>query len=237
MTSQHVDRSINISLIMPVLNEETRLRDQLEAIVHLSGIHDIVVVDGGSSDRTIELAQRCRRVRVARAPRGRGSQMNAGARLATGNVYLFLHADVRLPDDAAAHVRNTLADHHVVAGAFRTWTVSDCGRTWLSPFLHLADLRSRYTALPYGDQAMFVRAEVFWSVDGFPEQPLMEDLELSRRLRRAGTVRTVPARVDVSGRRFIARPLYYAALDNVLPLLYRIGVSPRRLARLYGDPR
>ncbi len=109
--------------------------------------------------------------------------------------------------------------------------------SWVGPLLHLADLRSRYTGLPYGDQAVFVRAGVFDRLGGFPEQPLMEDLELSRRLRRAGKIRMVPASVRVSGRRFQSRPIYYFLLANVLPVLYRAGVPPARLARLYGDPR
>jgi hypothetical protein len=103
--------------------------------------------------------------------------------------------------------------------------------------LRLADLRSRYTSLPYGDQALFVRAEIFHAIGGFPEMPLMEDLELSRRLRRRGRIRTVRDCVRVSGRRFEARPLYYAFLMNVLPLLYRLGVPAAWLARTYGNPR
>jgi hypothetical protein len=101
----------------------------------------------------------------------------------------------------------------------------------------LADLRSRYANLPYGDQALFVRADVFWRLGGFPEQPLMEDLELSRRLSRTGLIRIVPATVRVSGRRFLARPIYYTLLVNVFPLLYRLGMPPRVLASLYGNPR
>ena len=99
--------------------------------------------------------------------------------------------------------------------------------------LHLADLRSRYTTLPYGDQAMFVRADVFRGVGGFPEIAIMEDLALSRKLRRLGRIVTVPARVEVSGRRFIARPILYTAAVRLFPLLYRLGVSPDTLARFY----
>jgi len=152
-------------------------------------------------------------------------------------VLLFLHADVALPTDASRWIHGALADRTVVAGAFRTRTVGDGRRSWLAPLLRLADLRSRYSGLPYGDQAVFVRAEVFRRVGGFPDQPLMEDVELSRRLRRLGTIRTVSANVCVSGRRFLVRPVYYTLLVNVFPLLYRLGVPPRVLANLYGDPR
>ena len=109
-------------------------------------------------------------------------------------------------------------------------------RRWLGTLLHLADLRSCYARVPYGDQAIFVLADAFRAVGGFPEQPLMEDVELIRRLRRVGHIRMVRSTVRVSGRRFQARPLTDFLLMNVFPLLYRLGVSPRTLARIYGDP-
>ncbi|HEX4803030.1 MAG TPA: TIGR04283 family arsenosugar biosynthesis glycosyltransferase [Myxococcaceae bacterium] len=227
----------SVSVIIPVLNEESRIVGQLESLSALPGIHEVIVVDGGSGDRTVELLRAIPRARLVTAPAGRASQMNAGARVASGNVLLFLHADVRLPPHAMRWVSEALSEPAVVAGAFRTWTVTESSRTWLAPLLHLADLRSRYSALPYGDQALFVRADVFRQLGGFPEQPLMEDLELSRRLRRLGTVRVVPAEVRVSGRRFLSRPVYYALLLNILPLLYRLGMPPRLLASLYGNPR
>jgi len=226
-----------VSVVMPVLDEAARIVPQLVALSAVQGLHEVIVVDGGSRDRTLERARRFGGVRVLEAPGGRALQMNAGARIATGEALLFLHADVRLPRDAVQWVRHTLADPSVVAGAFRTRTVTEGRRTWLAPFLHLADLRSRYTSLPYGDQAIFVRAATFRRVGGFPEQPLLEDLEFSRRLRRVGRIRTVPATVRVSGRRFLARPLYYALLMNLVPVLYRLRIPPRRLAGHYGNPR
>ncbi|MBI2837316.1 MAG: TIGR04283 family arsenosugar biosynthesis glycosyltransferase [Acidobacteria bacterium] len=228
---------LRISVIIPVLDEARCLGDRLAELSAIHGIHERIVVDGDSRDGTTEIARSFAGAQVIAAPRGRASQMNAGARLASGDVFLFLHADTSLPADAAHWIRRALADPAVVGGAFRTWTVTDSGSTWLSPLLHLADVRSRYSRLPYGDQAIFVRADAFWRLGGFPELPLMEDLELSRRLRRIGQVRTVPAVVRVSGRRFLSRPLYYTFLVNIFPSLYRMGVAPRLLASLYGDPR
>ncbi len=226
-----------VSVIIPVLDEEARIGGQLEAVARISGLHEAIVVDGGSRDGTVARVRAAGTARLVVASRGRASQMNAGARAATGDVLLFLHADVRLPEDAVHRVQEALAEPGVVAGAFRTWTVPDAGRSWLAPLLHLADLRSRYSGLPYGDQALFVRAEAFRQAGGFPEQPLMEDLELSRRLRRLGRIRVVRARVTVSGRRFQARPVLYALAVNLFPALYAAGVPASALKRLYGDPR
>ncbi len=226
-----------ISVIIPTLDEAARIADRLRELAAMPELTEVIVVDGGSRDATLAIAREFPDVRVMAALRGRASQMNRGAASAAGDVLLFLHADVSLPADAVRWIGEALSDDRVVAGAFRTWTVPDAGESRLAPLLHLADLRSRTTRLPYGDQALFVRVEAFRAVGGFPEIPLMEDLQLARRLRRLGRIRTVPASVTVSGRRFLARPLYYAFLMNVFPLLLRLGVPPARLARLYGDPR
>jgi rSAM/selenodomain-associated transferase 2 len=225
-----------LSIIVPVLDEAARISAQLAKLGRLSGVDEIIVVDGGSGDRTRDLvaAAGCR---LVAAPRGRGTQMNAGATAASGDILLFLHADVTLPVDAASLIRRALADPGVVAGAFRTRTIADGRRTWATSWLGLADLRSRYTRLPYGDQALFVRRDAFQRVGGFPTQPLFEDVEISRRLWSVGRVQTLRAEVCVSGRRFLARPLYFAILMNVLPILYRLGVSPRTLQRAYGHVR
>jgi len=231
------DAGLRVSVVMPVLDEESSIARQMESILAVPGIHEVIVVDGGSRDRTLDLVRATPGVTVLIAPKGRARQMNAGAKAASGDVLLFLHADVRLPLDAMRWIAEALSDPEVIAGAFRTWTVSEGRGTWLAPLLHLADFRSRYTSLPYGDQALFVRAEVFRQLGGFPEQPLMEDLELSRRLHRFGAVRIVPASVRVSGRRFLSKPVYYTLLVNIFPLLYRLGVPPRVLATFYGNTR
>ena len=224
---------MKISLIMPVLDEEKRITAQLAALP--KGFHEILVVDGGSLDGTADLVRASPAAVLLHAPRGRAVQMNAGARSASGEVLLFLHADVILPPDAPALIERALAVPDAVAGAFRTWHVAD-SRQW-APWLHLADIRSRYTRIPYGDQALFVRREPFELAGGFPEQPLMEDIELSRRLSRLGRIARVPASVRVSGRRFLAHPLRDTLLVNLFPLLYRFGVSANALSRLYENVR
>jgi rSAM/selenodomain-associated transferase 2 len=228
---------VTLSVVVPVLDEARRIAGHLSALHRVAGIDEVVVVDGGSRDDTVAIAQRAPGVRVVTSARGRGIQMNAGARAARGDVLLFLHADAVLPPDAARLIARALEDPAVVAGAFRLHTVAEAGAPWLGPLLRLADLRSRVTRLPYGDQAVFVRRTVFERVGGFPDQPLMEDIELARRLWRVGRIRTVPGVVRVSGRRFLANPVRAVVAMRVFPLLYRLGVSPARLARLYGDPR
>ncbi|OYV74150.1 MAG: hypothetical protein B7Z74_02760 [Deltaproteobacteria bacterium 21-66-5] len=236
--SGSVRDDLTISVVMPVLNEAARIGERLSELARFA-FREVIIVDGGSDDETRDIARSFPGVLVVEAARGRACQMNEGARHATGDALLFLHADVSLPADAAVHIRRTLALADNAAGAFHTWTVVDGvgPGPWWSPLLHLADIRSRYSRLPYGDQAIFLRREVFRDVGGVPEMPLMEDLEFSLRIRRIGRIRIVPARVMVSGRRFIERPLFYAMLMNVFPLLYRCGVPPCRFARIYKAVR
>jgi rSAM/selenodomain-associated transferase 2 len=228
---------VRLSVVVPVLDEAQRIGQRLAELRSIAGVDEVVVVDGGSGDGTTDVVRRAPGVRLIAAPRGRGTQLNAGSRAAHGDVLLFLHADVSLPGDVATWVARTLADPAVVAGAFRVRTIADEGPGWLGPLLRLADLRSCVTRFPYGDQALFVRRDVFDRVGGFPDQPLMEDVELARRLWRVGAIRTVPVVVRVSGRRFLAHPIRAVVAMRVFPLLYRMGVSPARLARLYGNPR
>lgn len=229
--------SCRISVIVPTLNEAARIEAQLSRLVRLPGVDELIVADGRSSDGTADMARAIPGVRVVEAAPGRGPQMNAGASVATGNVLWFVHADVVPPADGPAMIAAALADTALVAGAFRVRTDADGASGWPSRLLWLADLRSRYSGLPYGDQALFVRRDVFDSIGGFAPIPLFEDLELSRRLRGVGTVRVLPSVVQVSGRRFIARPVVSAAMMNLLPVLYRVGVPPRALAWLYGHVR
>lgn len=227
----------SISAVVPVLDESARIGARLARLRATPGVDEVVVVDGGSRDGTVAAARAVDGVRVLAARRGRGTQMNAGARVTRGDVLWFVHADVATPLDAAAWIARALAPADVVGGAFRIRTVADAGPAWLAPLLRLADVRSRLSALPYGDQALFVRRAAFERVGGFPDQPLMEDVELARRLWRVGRLVTVPVEVQVSGRRFAAHPLRAVLAMRLFPLLYRLGAPPEVLARLYGDPR
>ena len=216
---------------MPVLDEATRIGAALAALAPLrtAGV-ELLVVDGGSRDATVALA-RGAADRVLHADRGRAAQMNAGAQAASAPVLLFLHADTALPTNAPALVGEALAR--------RAWGRFDVVIDGRARVLHLVaaamNLRSRWSGIATGDQAMFVRRAAFEAVGGFPTQPLMEDVELSSRLRaRFGRPACLRARVVTSGRRWDERgPWRTIALMWRLRLLYRLGVSPEQLAAQY----
>jgi rSAM/selenodomain-associated transferase 2 len=222
-----------LSIIMPVLDEAAMIAEALAALApyRVRGA-EIIVVDGGSRDATVETA-RPLADRVLTAPRGRGSQMNAGAAAAHGSVLVFLHADTRLPPQADGLILRELDQSSRMWGRF---DVTIAGR---SPLLRVVaammNLRSRLTGIATGDQAMFVTREAFARAGGFPAIPLMEDIVLSRRLKRIGKPACLAARVTTSGRRWdrdgVVRTI---ATMWRLRLAFFLGAKPARLARRYG---
>jgi len=219
-----------ISVIVPTLNEAANIEQTLAPIVSLEGV-EVIVADGGSEDATAEIARRLG-AKVVFSARGRGRQMNAAAALASGDVLLFLHADSRLPVNFAKHVRSVLNDG-AIAGAFRL-TIADKQRT-LRLVEWVVSVRSRCLQMPYGDQAVFVTANVFYRVDGFPNWPLMEDVELCRRLRKHGQIRLAAASVSTSARRWIKLGVVKTTLINQCCIAgYALGLSPERLVRWYN---
>jgi rSAM/selenodomain-associated transferase 2 len=220
-----------LSIVMPVLDEAGRIGDALAALALLraQGV-ELIVVDGGSRDATVARVED-RADCLLTAPRGRARQMNAGAAVAAGDVLLFLHADTALPADALSLVRAALE-----RSAWGRFDVRIDGRSrWLPVVAALMNFRSRATGIATGDQAIFVRRAAFDAVGGFPDQALMEDIELSKRLRaRAGPPACLRAKVVTSGRRWDER----GAMRTVLLMwrlrwLYWRGVSADRLAAAY----
>ncbi len=223
-----------ISIIIPALNEATRIGAALDALQPLrSRGHDVIVVDGGSEDGTPALAGPLAD-RVITAPRGRASQMNAGAAEARGDVVLFLHADTVLPEDADRLVLEGLAATRRLWGRF---DVRITGRHPLLPAIAcLMNFRSRVTGIATGDQAIFAWREAFLRAGGFPPIALMEDIALSRALGGLSQPLCLAERVTTSGRRWESRGvLRTVALMWWLRLRYFLGASPERLARRY-DP-
>jgi len=225
---------MRLSVVVPVLNEENAIGRTLDHLIALSP-YEVIVVDGGSCDRTQEIV-RTRPCVLTVGPRGRPLQMNHGARMATGDVLLFLHADTKLPGTAMRDIERSLDDTHCVGGRFDVELDAD---RWLLHLVgRLINIRSRMTRVATGDQAMFVRRAVFEALGGFPEIPLMEDIAFSRMLKRAGAIACLESRVITSARRWEENgPIRTIFLMWALKSLYLAGVSPHRLARLYTHTR
>jgi rSAM/selenodomain-associated transferase 2 len=225
---------MRLSVIVPTLDEEATIASTL-AHARRPGDVELVVVDGGSRDETVNVA-RPLADRVLDAPRGRAAQMNAGAAAARGAVLLFLHADTRLPDDYPALVADALAPADVVGGRFDIRL--DAPGLAYRVIERLIGLRSRLTGVATGDQAIFVRRDAFVRVGGYPAIPLMEDIALCRALKRTGRMVALRDVVVTSARRWQRDGLVRTvALMWMLRLAYYAGVSPARLARAYRDAR
>ena len=227
---------MRLSIILPVLNEAGTLPATLAALQPLRRQgHEILVVDGGSDDDTPAVAARLAD-RILTAPRGRGRQMNAGAAVASGEVLLFLHADTRLPAAADASIDAALRARSRVWGRF---DVRLSGSAWPLRIIEWSmNRRSCLTGMATGDQAIFVTREAFRQVGGFPELPLMEDLALSRRLKRLSRPACVRPPVITSSRRWEAQGILRTVLLMwSLRLAWFLGVPPHRLARIYYPGR
>ena len=227
---------MKISIIVPALNEAQGIAAALAALASLRNRgHEVIVVDGGSSDKTAALSLGAAD-RVVAAARGRASQMNAGAALAQDEVLLFLHADTRLPENADARILQGLA------ASGRAWGRFDVrieGKSRLLPVIaFFMNLRSRATGIATGDQAIFVRREAFERSGRFPPLELMEDIALSRLLARVSRPLCLADKAVTSGRRWerhgVLRTVF---LMWWLRLAFFFGVAPASLARFYDGER
>ena len=226
-----------VSIIIPTLNEAHSLGATLQALTRLHERVELIIVDGGSTDGTQEIARGHDGARILNSARGRGTQMHAGATIARGEVLWFLHADTIPPPDAVGHMLDALRrDAKIVGGNFE---ISFDGTqraarfmTWLYPQL-------RKLGLYYGDSAIFVRSKVYREVRGFKPFPIFEDLDLIRELKtRGGRLVHLPVRVVTSSRRFEGRSFAFTfARWSFLQLLYWLGVHPHTLSRLYTPVR
>lgn len=228
--------TVKLSIIVPVLNEATALAAMLVQLLPLrqSGC-EVLFVDGGSTDATVTLIRNADFKVLLSCP-GRAKQMNAGAALTSGPLLLFLHADTELPEGAVDSVHQALRSpaqsglHH-----WGRFDVRIVGQHWmLRVIAYMMNLRSRWSGIATGDQAMFVTRAAFEAVDGFPDQPLMEDIELSKRLLRLSRPACIRSRVNTSGRRWDTHGVW-----RTLFLMWRLrfaywrGVPANQLARAY----
>jgi len=220
-----------VGIVIPTLNEDRGLRALLEDLGRLSITTDVVVADGGSSDDTVGVAREGG-ARVVVAERGRALQMNAGALSAVGEWLCFLHADVRMADAARRDLVRVVSAGTADAAV---WGFAIDAPGFWPRFMEVGTyLRDRVGGLPYGDQGLLVRRELFSAVGAFPEIPLMEDVALVRALRRRVRLERLRSRLLVSPRRWVREGPYRTwARNSLLVTAYLAGVSPQRLARWY----
>lgn len=223
-----------ISVIIPTLNESANIGATIRRAMS-DDVQEVIIADGGSTDDTVAIAERLG-AKIVVAPAGRGSQQKAGADAAAGEVLFFLHADASPPAGFARHIRDTLAQPGVSGGAFRFRLDSDKRSHRL--LNRLTNWRSRVLRLPYGDQGLFVTAQALRGVGGFPDSPIMEDVELVRRLKARGRIAIAPADMLISARRWDRKGVVHVTVTHQFYLLtWKLGVSPRRIARWRGHVR
>ncbi|WP_414622398.1 TIGR04283 family arsenosugar biosynthesis glycosyltransferase [Calothrix sp. CCY 0018] len=219
-----------ISIIIPTLNESKNIQATLSS-TQISTNVEVIVVDGGSKDNTVDIVESLG-VKVITGYQNRARQMNAGAKNATGDILLFLHADTVLPADFDAMIRTAMQQPLTVAGAFALRINAT------QPGLRLIEwgvkLRSKWFNMPYGDQAIFMTKDKFNDIGGFPELPIMEDFELIRNLKSLGKITFIPVPVITSPRRWLKKGILQTTLINQIVIIaYFLGVSPQRIRSWY----
>jgi len=225
---------MRISIIIPVFNEERSIAATLAGLQPLVP-DELMVVDGGSTDRTREICESLG-ITLISSKRGRALQMNEGARTATGDILLFLHADTLLPDSALNDIRAVMANSECVGGRFDVELDGDHWMLWVIGAM--ISLRSRLTKVATGDQAIFVRREIFEKIGGYPDIPLMEDIAFSRALKGMGKMACLRSRVITSARRWEMEGVWRTIWKMwTLKFLYLLGIPPARLKRYYSDAR
>ncbi len=225
-----------ISVILPVLNEQAVINDTLSHLRSLpfSQRIEIIVADGDRGAGTLSVIRDSRVIRVT-CPRGRGAQLAEGAKRASGDLLVFLHADTRLPESAFPDVLTILNENSWAASSFDMGIAA--GGTAFRVIERVANFRSRWTGIPYGDQALCVKREWYERVGGFRPLPLMEDVDLVRRLKKeGGQIRFFSSKVRTSARRWEKEGIVRCTLRNwIILCLYYLGVKPEALKRYYGD--
>jgi len=226
------NKNLRISIIIPTYNEASTIEITIEQLRSLNGIHEIIVVDGGSTDDTLSLIGEG--VKLIQAPKGRAVQMNAGAQAASGEILLFLHSDTRLPGDGPQQIKAAFANQNVAGGAFKL-KFDHPGL-----FFYLAamgsNLRAMLTGIYFGDQTIFARRKDFLQIGGYPAVELMEDWIFSRKLRLTGKTVLLTGPVTTSARRWLTYGKWRTAwLMHKIKFLYLLGVSPYHLKRMYSD--
>ncbi len=218
---------MKLSVVIPALNEQASIGYLLERLNAAPGIHEVIISDGGSTDGTTDVATPS--ARVVRSEPGRGPQLRAGAEAATGDVLLFLHADVLPPGDVAAQISGAI-EAGFVGGNFRLHYPTG---GFLGRWLGLLAPRYRRVGRYYGDSGIFVRRDVYEACGGFPHVPVMEDVIFVRRMEAAGKTAYLPGPIVSDSRRWEGRQIRTLLLWGFMQTAFALGVTPWRLARFY----
>lgn len=226
--------AVNISAIVPALNEEAEIGDTVGALFRQRHVAEVLVVDGGSTDNTVQLAEAAG-ARVMGEERGRGPQLHAGALAAEGEVLWFVHADTRVGPRASGLVLEALANPDVAGGTF---TLSFDGDARSSRVMNAVQPLAGPLRLNYGDSTIFLRRETYFALGGFQPYPLFEDVDLIAKMRKSGRFARLPEKVVTSSRRFQEKSLLRTFTRwSVLQSLYWMGVAPETLGRYYAPVR
>ena len=221
-----------VSIIIPALNEEESIPFLLENLASQEGNFEIIVADGGSADNTLTICKSYPDIKIISSEKGRALQMNKGAEIARGNTLLFLHADTLLPRKGIKTIENVMNDDKISAGSFFARFDHEDGM--LSFLARFTRINNRY--LTWGDHGIFIRRSIFNEIGGYKNIPLMEDLEIQKRVRRRGKFIKLPLPVTTSSRRFIQNGVLRQKLLNIaLIMAFEIGVSPARIKKFYSD--
>jgi rSAM/selenodomain-associated transferase 2 len=226
-----MDSLLKVSIIVPTLNEAQGLNETLTQMQQLFP-YELVISDGGSHDGTLEIAEEFTG-HVVKGRTGRALQMNAGAQVATGDIFLFLHADSRIEPASYEKMLHLLgSSEKKIGGAFSLCIDSD---KWsLRLITRLANLRSKYLGMAYGDQAFFVKNSTFQQMNGFAELPICEDIDFFKRLRKLGPVILLKEKAFTSSRRWLKEGVWFTTLRNILiATLFKLGFPPRILTKWY----
>lgn len=223
-----------ISIIIPVLNEENTIDKRLENIIKIDGNKEIIIVDGGSSDNTSEIAKKYGR--VIQSEKGRAKQMNAGAKIAKGDILWFVHIDSKLDNDSISEIENTIKSGYI-GGCFSLYFY-DLDTRFMKYVANSSNKRAKYLKLIFGDQGIFMRRHIYEKFGGYKDMELMEDWDLSRRIHKLGKMKVLENKIGTSARRFRnGGELRTLLLMHKIKILYMLGVPTEKLAKIYSGVR
>lgn len=223
-----------VSIIIPVLNEEKSIENLLKGIDGLQGEKEVIVVDGNSTDNTVYIASKY--AKVVKSIRGRANQMNAGAKEANGDILWFVHSDSVLQKDSLLLIEKSI-ENGSVGGGFSIYFY-DFNTLFMKYISVTSNIRAKYFKLLYGDQGIFIKKNIFNMIGGYPKIELMEDIELSLKLKKMGKIELLKCTIGTSGRRFMnGGQIRTHLLMHKIRFLYICGVPPYKLIKIYREAR